>query len=99
MPLPSGLPEIPCPKCGRKDASAVLGDVCVFCRDEIQARANKIARRGALVATLLMAAYVWVRVPRGGVSALPQIYGVIAVAATYIIMYRIISRVAFEALK
>jgi len=99
MPSLSGLPEIPCPKCGRKDASAVLGDVCVFCRDEIQGRANKIARRGALVATVLMAVYVWVRIPRGGVSALPQIYGVIAVAATYIIMYRIISRVAFEALK
>ncbi len=46
-----------------------------------------------------MAVYVWIRIPRGGTSALPQMYGVIAVAATYIIMYRIISRIAFEVLK
>ncbi|MHC4067758.1 MAG: hypothetical protein ACYSUI_25090 [Planctomycetota bacterium] len=99
MPSLSGLPEIPCPKCGKKDASAVVGDICVFCRDEIQQRANRIGRRGALLSTLLMAVYVWIRIPRGGTSALPQMYGVIAVAATYIIMYRIISRVAFEVLK
>jgi hypothetical protein len=75
----------------------VVGDICVFCRDEVRQRANRIARRGALLATLLMAIYVWIRVPRA--SPLPQIYGVIAVAATYIIMYRIISRVAYEVLK
>ncbi len=99
MPSLSGLPEIPCPKCGRKDASAVVGDICVLCRVEILERANRIGRRGALLSTLLMAVYVWIRIPRGGTSALPQMYGVIAVAATYIIMYRIISRVAFEVLK
>lgn len=99
MPSLSGLPELPCPKCGRKDASVAVGDLCVFCRDELKQRANRIGRRGALISTLLMALYVWIRVPRGGASALPQIYGVIAVAATYIIMYRIISRVAYEVLK
>ncbi len=97
MPSLSGLPEVPCPKCGKKEASAVWGDLCFQCRDELKRRANRIGRRGALVATLMMGAYVWFRIPRD--SPIAQIYGVVAVLATYIIMYRIIARVAFEVLK
>jgi hypothetical protein len=48
----------------------------------------------ALVATALMALYVWYRVPVE--PALGRIYGAIGVAATYILVRRIVSRIAME---
>ena len=69
------------------------GDLCPDCLAEREGRARKLARRISLAATVLMAAYVAVRVPA---APMARLYGAIAVLATYIIVGRIVTRVAME---
>ncbi|MFL5402760.1 MAG: hypothetical protein ACJ8BF_08085 [Gemmatimonadales bacterium] len=96
MPLLSGLPEVPCAKCGRRIRGLGWGELCPECLAERKARARKLASRISLAATVLMAAYVAIRV-----SAAPtaRAYGAIVVLATYIIVRRIATQVAMEFLK
>ncbi len=93
MPSLSGLPEVPCAKCERRIRGLRWGDLCPDCRAEREGRARKLASRISLVATVLMAVYVAVRVPA---APMARLYGGIAVLATYIIVRRIVTRVAME---
>jgi hypothetical protein len=52
-----------------------------------------LAGRISLAATVLMAAYVALRVPG---TPMARLYGAIAVLATYIIVRRIVTQVAME---
>jgi hypothetical protein len=92
--LVGSQPEVPCARCGQRVAGIGWGELCPACRSEIRRRANRISGRSALAATLLAAAYVWWRLPPG--PPLGRIYGGIAVLATYIIIRRIVSRVAMD---
>ncbi len=94
MPLPDGFPEIPCARCGTRVHGIRWGDLCPDCLGERQARANRLAGRTGLVATVLMALYVWLAVPTN--PPIGRIYGVIAILATYILVRRIVSRLAME---
>ena len=96
MPLPSGLPEVPCAKCGRRLRGLPWGELCPECKAERRVRASRLANRISLAATALMAAYVAIRVTA---APLARIYGVVAVLATYIIVRRIAMQIAMEYLK
>ena len=96
MLSPSGLPEVPCAKCGRRLAGLHWGDLCPECRAEREARASRLGRRISLAATVLMAVYVVLRVPADPTA---RFYAGIAALATYIIIRRIATRVAMEYLK
>ncbi len=92
----SGLPEVPCAKCGRRISGLPWGELCPDCLADRKKRASRLAGRISLAATVLMAAYVILRVP---VDPMARLYAAIAVVATYIITRRIVSRVAMEYLK
>lgn len=96
MQLRSGLPEVPCVKCGRRTRGLGWGEFCPDCLAERKRRASRLANRISLAATVLMAAYVALRVP---VDPMARLYSAIAVLATYIIVRRIATRVAMEYLK
>ena len=93
MPLPSGLPEVPCARCECRIRGLRWGDLCPDCLAEREARARKLASRISFAATVLMALYVAVRV---SAAPMARLYGGIAVLATYIIVQRIVTRVAME---
>jgi hypothetical protein len=94
--LPSGLPEVPCAKCGRRIRGLGWGELCPECLAERKGRARRLANRISLAATVLMAAYVAIRV---SAAPMARVYGGIAVLATYIIVRRIATQVAMEFLK
>ena len=96
MPLLSGLPEVPCIRCERRVRGLGWGELCPDCRAERKRRASRLASRISLAATVLMAAYVALRVPA---APMARLYGAIAVLATYIIVRRIATLVAMEYLK
>jgi hypothetical protein len=93
---PGGLPEVPCAKCQRRVRGIQWGDVCPECLAEKKGRASRLANRISLAATALTAAYVALRLPNDPTA---RFYGAVAVVATYIIMRRIVSRIAMEMLK
>ena len=96
MPSLSGLPEVPCARCGRRVRGLGWGELCSDCLAERKRRANRLANRISLAATVLMAAYVAIRLSG---APMARLYGGIAVLATYIIVRRIATRVAMEFLK
>ena len=93
MQLRSGLPEVPCVKCGRRIRGLGWGELCPDCLAERRRRASRLANRISLAATVLMAAYVAIRVTA---APMARLYGGIAVLATYIIVRRIATQVAME---
>jgi hypothetical protein len=93
---PSGLPEVPCARCGNRIRGLGWGELCPDCLVERKGRARRLAGRISLAATVLMAAYVAVRIPA---APMARLYGGIAVLATYIIVRRIATLVAMEYLK
>ncbi len=93
MPLLSGLPEVPCVKCARRVRGLGWGELCPDCLGERKRRASRLANRSSLAATVLMAAYVAIRMTA---TPMARLYGGIAVLATYIIVRRIVTQVAME---
>ena len=93
MPLLSGLPEVPCVRCGTRIRGLRWGERCPECLAERKGRARRLAARISLAATVLMAAYVAIRVPA---APMARLYSAIAVLATYIIVRRIATLVAME---
>jgi hypothetical protein len=94
MQLSGGSPDVPCLTCGKRVFGLQWGTDCPDCHALREARANRLGGRVALGATALMALDVWFQVPAE--PALGRIYGAIAVAATYILVRRIVSRIAME---
>jgi hypothetical protein len=96
VPSLSGLPEVPCVRCGRRVRGLGWGELCPDCLAERKVRARRFASRISLAATVLMAAYVAMRMPP---APMARLYGAIAIIATYIIVRRIATLVAMEYLK
>jgi hypothetical protein len=92
----SGLPEVPCARCQRRLRGLAWGELCPDCLAERKGRARRLASRISLAATVLMAAYVALRMPA---APMARLYGAIAILATYIIVRRIATLVAMEYLK
>lgn len=80
-------------RCGRRIRGLAWGERCPDCMAERKTRARRLAGRISLAATVLMAAYVAIRVPG---APMARLYGGIAVLATYIIVRRIATLVAME---
>lgn len=95
MPSPGGWPELPCARCGTRVQGLDWGALCPACRAERRGRANSLARRISLLATLCIAAYVALKLPP---APMARLYGAIVVLATYLIVRRIVYRVAMEVL-
>jgi hypothetical protein len=89
----SGLPEVPCAKCGKRVPGLAWTELCPECRWEREARARRVSSRIALAATALMGLYVVFRVPA---TTSLRLYAAVAVLATYIIVRRIATRLAME---
>lgn len=94
MQLSGGSPDVPCLTCGKRVYGLSWGTDCPECHAKREARASRLGGRVALGATALMGLYVWLRVPPE--PALGRIYGIVAVLATYVIVRRIVSRIAME---
>jgi len=97
MPSSDGFLEVPCAKCGRKGFKIQWGDLCPLCREEKSRRANRVGRWSAIGASLAVGVWVLLSVP--GNVPLARVYGMIAVVATYLIVWRIVYRIAMELLK
>jgi hypothetical protein len=95
VPSLSGLPEVPCARCQRRIRGLGWGELCPDCLAERKGRARRLANRISLAATVLMAAYVAIRVWGSG-APMARVYGAIAVLATYIIVRRIATQIAME---
>ena len=95
MLSPGGLSEVPCARCGIRVAGLSWGAFCPACRAARTLRASRLARRISLPATLLVGLYVLLRMPP---VPLARIYGAIAVVVTYVVVYRIVVKVAEELL-
>ena len=99
----SGLSEFLCePRSGAGARSSGLprgglawGELCPECRAERNRRANRLARRISLPATLLVGLYVILRLPPLPVA---RFYGLLAVLTTFIVVRKVVQRVALELL-
>ena len=97
MPLPGAwAPEVPCARCGTRVAGLAWGERCPACQAQRLRRANRIASRISLTATLLIGLYAGYRLPR---TETARIYGMIVVVITYIAVRKIAQRVALELIK
>jgi len=95
MLSPKGWGEVPCARCGTRVQDLGWGELCPACQADRVRRANRLARRISLPATLLVGLYVALRIPP---LPLARIYGVIAVLVTYIVVRKVVQRVAIELL-
>jgi hypothetical protein len=93
MPSPGAWREVPCAKCGRRVPGLAWGDLCPECRWEREGRARRLSQWVAMAATALMALYVALRLPP---EPMPRLYAAIAVVVTYIVVRRIVTRLAME---
>lgn len=97
MPSHDGFLEVPCARCGRKGSKIQWGDLCPVCREERKRKASRIGRLAAIPSTIAVGLWVLLSVPPD--VPLARIYGMVAVVATYILVRRIVSRVAQDFVK
>jgi len=95
MPSPTGWREVPCVECGTFVEGIDFGERCPACLKRRQHRAALVARRVALLATALAAAWVMTHVPT---SPMGRWYAVLAIPITYLLVRLIAVRIAMEAL-
>ena len=93
MLSPGGSAEVPCARCGEREAGVRWGELCSNCLKLRKRRANRVSSLISLAGTALAALYVSFRFP-----AIPnaRIYAAVLVVAVYIILRRIATRVAME---
>ncbi len=97
MPSPGAwAPEVPCARCGTRVAGLGWGERCAACQAQRLRRANRIASRISLSATLLIGLYAGYRLPP---TEPARIYGMIVVVITYVAVRKIAQRVALELIK
>ncbi len=87
-----GLREHECPRC-RRPVDLPLGAICTPCQRDIQRRAARIARTVALLSTIVLGAYVLLRVPPDPTARL--VSGA-AVAIWYLLTNLVVRRILRE---
>ena len=87
------LPEVPCARCESRVRGLGWGELCSDCLRERRRRASRLSQRISLPAALLMAAWVFLRIPDDPTA---RVYGGIAILATYVIVRRIVQLLAME---
>ncbi|MFI5236087.1 MAG: hypothetical protein ACHQXA_10275 [Gemmatimonadales bacterium] len=96
MPSPAGWAELPCGRCGARTAGIDFGELCPDCRALIKHQARRLARRSALAATAAVTLWALFSISR---APLARFYAAVAVIATYLIVRRVVERIAREVLK
>lgn len=95
MPSPAGWREVPCIECGRFVAGINFVERCPECLERRKQRAGRLASRAAIVATILVSAWIFWRTPN---TALARWYAGIGIGATYFLVRLITKRIAMEVL-
>ena len=86
------LVEHECPRCHR-EVELPFGALCRECRFVIERRAARVARIVALSTTLVLAAYVWIRMPE---SPTPRVVGGVSIAMWYLLTNLVVRRAMRE---
>lgn len=94
-PLRGILVEHECPRCGR-EVELPFGELCSECRSEIERRARKVGRIVSLSTTLILAAYVYVRIPEDPTA---RMVGAASILAWYLLTGAVTRRVMREVQK
>ena len=94
-PLSGILIEHECPRCGR-EVELPFGEICSHCTGEIELRARKIGRIVALSTTLLLAVYIFLRMPADPTA---RMVGGMSILAWYILTGLVTRRILREMLK
>ena len=94
-PLSGILVEHECPRCGR-EVELPFGNICSHCRGEIEIRARKIGRIVALSATVVLAVYIFLRMPPDPTA---RMVGGTSILAWYILTGLVTRRILREVLK
>lgn len=92
---PLGLPPelVPCVQCDRRQAGLPWGEFCTICREERRRKAERAARRYAVVPALILGVWLlWYTPPR----MTERIFGAVSTLLVYLIVRRIISRLMQE---
>lgn len=95
MPSPAGWREVPCVECGASTPGIDFGERCRSCHKRRARRAGRVARLVSLGMTAGVTAWV---VAHPTTSPAARWTGLIAVPATYLLTYLIVSRLAMELL-
>jgi hypothetical protein len=95
MPSPTGWREVPCVECGERVPGIDFGERCRDCHSRRKRRAALIARRSALVATVLAATWVVWQLPTSPVG---RFYAGISIPIVYLLVRLIVGRFAMEVL-
>ena len=96
MPSRLGLPEVPCAKCGNRDEGIPWGGLCPACLLERRRRASRLSLRAGLVGTLVLAAYLGLRLPT---TPTARIWGAVALLFAFVLIRQIVYRGAMEMMK
>ncbi len=93
-PLAPGGDPVPCVQCDRREAGLSWGDFCSVCRRERARRADRLAQRLAIVAALVLAAYllIW----RTPIHFAQRLFAAASVLLVYLVIRRIVSRLLQE---
>jgi len=92
-PLGLGAESVPCVQCDRREPGLSWGDYCSVCKEERRRKADRIGQRYAIVAALVMAAYlIWQTPP----ALTQRIFAAASVLLVYLIVRRIVSRLLQE---
>jgi len=96
MPSLGGLqPEVPCVRCHERIPGLEWGERCPACRAARRRRANRLARRISLLASLAAALLLGLRMTPG---ANARVWIGVGVLATFLLTRLIVQRIAMELL-
>jgi hypothetical protein len=92
MQFAGGLIEHECPRCHRP-VELPLGALCDVCRAEIQRRAARLGNLIALCTTLLLAGYIYWRMPRDPAA---RLVGGMAIGIWFLVSNMVVRRAVRE---
>ncbi len=85
--------KVPCVQCDRREYGLSWGDYCSVCREERRRKADGKAQRVAIVAAVLLAAWLTWRTPP---DLTQRIFAGISVLLLYLVTRQIVSRMLQE---
>ncbi len=94
-PFVGGWGERECPRCHRA-VELPLGVLCSECIRQLELQARRLGRLIGGLSTVVMALYVWVRMPD---NLTARTVGAIAIGVWYVLSYMVIKRVARQLLQ
>ncbi len=84
---------VPCIQCDRREPGLSWGDFCTVCREDRRRKANRVAQRYAVIAALILAAWLLWKTPP---TFTQRIFGAASVLLVYLIIRRAVSLIIQE---